>query len=136
MSSFRKYMDRCQELATLASEQGESPVGAMVVKEGTIITEATEATRRKGDITRHAEIEVIAKATDVLGKDLSGCTLITTHEPCVMCSYVIRFHGLSEVVYGQPSDYLGGITSPFAVLTTDQIPDHWSNPPKIYQLTK
>ena len=126
-------MNQCETMAKEAAEDGENRVGAIVVKDGIVISKAKESTKA-GDITQHAEILAIQKASWLLGKDLSTCTLITTHEPCVMCSYVIRYHSISRVVYQHPSEYLGGIHSSFSVLSTDEVPPHWSKAPEIIQL--
>lgn len=129
-------MKRCWDLTIEAKKQGESSVGSMVVKGDKVISEAHEATVKNKDITRHAEIVVINKAVKKIGKDLSDCTLITTHEPCVMCSYVIRFHKIERVIYDQSSRHLGGINSSFPILTTSEVPGHWSSAPEIINLSE
>lgn len=137
MKSDKEYMKRCEELAKVAGEKGNVPVGSVIVKECEIIAEAEEAGKTKNDITCHAEIEVVRAAVKNLGsKDLSGCTLYTTHEPCVMCSYAIRFHRISKVVYLHPVEYLGGITSSMPVLTTDEVPAHWGKAPEIVRFSE
>ena len=84
-------MRRCLELAPVAGAGGEPPVAALISRRGTIVAEAAEAVRTKGDITAHAEVEVIRSACAELGTlDLSGLELVTTTEPCLMCSYAIR----------------------------------------------
>ncbi len=131
MNSFYSYMKRCRELALEAKKFEESPVGAMVIKDDKIIAEAHESSVMKKDVTRHAEIEAVTTARNILGQDLSGCTLITTHEPCVMCSYAIRFYGITRVVYDEATSYLGGINSEFPVLSTKEVPENWKDVPEI-----
>lgn len=135
MKSNQYYMNRCEELGNAAAKKGNSPVGAIIVKDGVIISEAQEAGKTKNDITCHAEIEAIRIAVKKLGSsDLSKCILFTTHEPCIMCSYAIRFYKIKKVVYKNNVDYLGGISSSMPLLISDDVPPHWSKPPEIVHL--
>ncbi|GAB3839633.1 nucleoside deaminase [Hymenobacter jeollabukensis] len=128
------FMARCHQLAAEAAAHGESPVGALVVRAGAVVAAAAEATRRQADVTAHAELRALQQARQQLGSaDLSDCTLYSTHEPCVMCAYVIRYHRIGRVVYGQASAYLGGVSSAFALLTTQEVPPHWTAPPLVEQ---
>lgn len=135
MRSDTSFMTRCEELARSAALAGESPVGAVIVRDNQIISEAKEASRSKKDVTCHAEIEAIRLAVSSLNSsDLSQCILYTTHEPCVMCSYAIRFYKIRKVVYQQSVQYLGGIGSPMPLLTTTEVPTHWGNAPEVVKL--
>ena len=98
-----------------------------------IIAKAEEATHSKQDITCHAEIEAIRKARKKVGIDMSECTMVSTHEPCVMCGYAIRFHKISRVVYKKKVKPFGSISSTMEILRTIEAPNHWSNPPQIIQ---
>lgn len=135
MEAYKYYMQRCEELAQNAALKGNTPVGAMIIKEGSIISEAEEAVMSKNDITCHAEIEAIRIAIQHLQtKDLSQCILISTHEPCIMCSYVIRFHKIKKVIYKNPSSHLGGISSSMPLLLSTITPPHWGKPPEVLEL--
>ena len=134
MYDFGKYLDRCDQLAKEAALAGNSAVGSVIVKGGEIVAEGIESTVTHQDITSHAEIEAIRKARALLGKDLSDCLLVSTHEPCVMCGYAIRYHKIKAVAFRSPADYLGSITSSMQVLTTQEVPEHWSQPPEIIYL--
>lgn len=124
-------MRRCIALARLAKERGESPVGAVIVHAGEVIAEGIEAGRTEQDITRHAEVEAIAAARQVLGTaDLSDCTLVTTHEPCILCSYAIRHHRIPLVVFGVAVGEIGGYSSELAVLK-DRTVKRWGEPPEV-----
>ena len=124
---------RCEFLGVEAAAKGNSPVGAIVVRDGKIVSEAEEANRSKNDVTCHAEIEAIRKAVGLLQtNDLSDCILYTTHEPCIMCAYAIRFYRIKKVVFKNRVPYLGGVTSSFPLLTAkEMMPPHWSAPPEI-----
>ena len=135
MLSDYDYMKRCEVLATEAAEEGNAPVGALIVKRGEVVCEAREAANTKNDITCHAEIEAIRLAVKQLHtRDLSDCTIYTTHEPCIMCAYSIRFYKISKVVYQHPVAYLGGITSSMPLLTSDIVPPHWGKAPEVVRL--
>ena len=129
------FMQRCRSLANTAAAKGESPVGAVIVKDDKLISEAMEAGKSKNDITCHAEIEAIRLAVEKLNSnDLSDYVLYTTHEPCIMCSYAIRFHKIKKLVYQNTVKYLGGISSSMPLLTTNDVPPHWGKAPVIVHL--
>lgn len=125
------YMKICIDLAKIAKQRGDSPVGSVVVKEGKIIGEGIEGGKTHKDITFHAEIEAIRDATRFLeSQDLSGCTLYTTHEPCIMCSYLIRHTKISLLVAGLSTGEIGGYSSLFPLLNDTSI-KKWTSPPTI-----
>ena len=128
------YLQRCLTLSKQAATKENSAVGTVIVKDDKIISEAEEAVYTKKDITCHAELEALRIAVNKLGMNLSGCILYSTHEPCIMCSYAIRFYKIKEVVYLNASEYLGGISSSMPLLTTTEVPPNWSNAPVIVHL--
>ena len=129
------YMQRCFALAEQAAANSNSAVGSVILKDDQIISEAQEAVNSKKDITCHAEIEAIRSALkNIDRKDLSGCILYSTHEPCIMCSYVIRFYKIEKIIYLHKSDYMGGVSSSMPLLVSDKVPPHWSKAPVIMQL--
>ncbi|HSU49485.1 MAG TPA: nucleoside deaminase, partial [Segetibacter sp.] len=86
------YMQKCIDLAIIAKQQGESPVGSVIVKNGEIIAEGFEAAKAHNDITFHAEVVAIRKATSLLkSQDLSGCILLPLMNLalCVPMSFAI-----------------------------------------------
>jgi tRNA(adenine34) deaminase len=126
------YIKHCQRLAEDAAEKGESPVGALITKNGEIVCEAIEASKNKNDISCHAELESIRLAVKKLQtNDLSACVLYSTHEPCIMCSYAIRFYKIKKVVYRQAVNCLGGISSSMPLLISKEVPPHWGDVPEI-----
>jgi len=132
MKNTHYYIQRCLALGKQAAEKGNSMVGALVVKDDEIISEAEESVKTKNDITCHAEIEAIRKAVkNLMTNDLSGCILYSTHEPCIMCSYAIRFYKIKQVAYLHQSQYLGGVSSSMPLLVTNKVPPGWSNAPII-----
>lgn len=94
--------------AQKASDNGEIPVGAVIVANKKIIARAHNQTELLTDVTAHAEILAITSASNHLGnKYLQGCTLYVTLEPCIMCSGALRWSQLSKVVYGASDDKNG-----------------------------
>jgi tRNA(adenine34) deaminase len=86
--------------AILAFEEGEIPVGAVVVCQNQIIARARNQTECLTDVTAHAEILAITAASAYLGsKYLDECTLYVTLEPCVMCAGALSWAQLGRLVY-------------------------------------
>lgn len=129
------FMKRCEALAAIAAERGESPVGSVVVMYGETIGEGIEAGKAGQDVTFHAEVEAIRAAVKTHGKDLSAAILYTTHEPCILCSYVIRHHRIGRVVIQKTVAYIGGASSDYPILRASDIPI-WSQPPLVVFLEK
>ena len=87
--------------ARAAAAQGEIPVGAVVVCNGTVIARAHNLTETLTDVTAHAEMQAITAAASYLGgKYLDQCTLYVTLEPCAMCAGAIGWSQLGRLVYG------------------------------------
>jgi tRNA(adenine34) deaminase len=108
MTHARKYMDEALLLAKGAAENGEVPVGAIVVKDGIIIGRGANHPLAAHDPTAHAEIIAIRAAAAALGSDrLTGCDLWVTLEPCAMCAGAIAHARISRLYYGA-SDPKGG----------------------------
>jgi len=123
------FMQKCIALAKVAKQGGDSPVGSIVVQDGVVIGEGIEGGKTHQDITYHAEIEAIRNATKHLNsQDLSGCILYTTHEPCIMCSYVIRHTKINTIVTGISTGDIGGFSSQLPLLLDTTI-RKWSSPP-------
>ena len=94
--------------ALAAQSAGEVPIGAAIVKNGTVIARAHNAPRGQCDPTAHAEVLAIREAARVLGNErLDGCELWVTLEPCAMCAGAI-VHARIERVYYAASDPKGG----------------------------
>jgi tRNA(adenine34) deaminase len=127
-----EYINRCVAIGAAAAREGNSPVGALIIKDGIIISEAGEANYTKNDVTCHAEIDALRSTVRKLGRqDLSDCTLYTSHEPCVMCSYVIRFHRIRKVVFLHRVPYLGGVSSSMPLLISVEVPPDWGDKPEV-----
>lgn len=95
------FMERALKQAEVAYKKGEVPVGAVVVKDGEIISRGYNLRESTNDPTAHAELIAMKKASKKLNSwRLSGCTLYVTLEPCPMCSGVIVNSRIDRVVFG------------------------------------
>lgn len=96
------------DAARAAADQGEVPVGAVVVRGGEIIAVAANAPRTLADPTAHAEIRAIRAAAAQLHRDrLEDCDLWVTLEPCAMCAGAIAHARIARLYYAAP-DTKGG----------------------------
>ncbi|BDW93389.1 hypothetical protein MACH07_22210 [Flagellimonas marinaquae] len=136
MQDFTQYMEICEALAESALSKGNSMVGSLILLDGKIVAKAEETATSKKDISCHAEMEVIRKARKIIGKNMSGAILISNKEPCVMCSYSIRFHRIDTVIYKAKSKHLGGCSGHFNLLTSNQVPKEWGPPVTCIQIKK
>lgn len=96
----------------------EVPVGAVVVKDGSVVARAHNLSHRNNDPTQHAELLALREAQAALGS-LSGCTLYVTMEPCAMCAGAMVLLKLPRLVFGA-FDESCGCTGSRIDLT-----DHW-----------
>jgi tRNA(adenine34) deaminase len=96
--------------ARSAERRGEAPVGAALVREGTVIASAGNRTRELADPTAHAEMLVIREAAARLGSErLVGCDLYVTLEPCAMCAGAISHARLRRLYYAAPDPKGGAV---------------------------
>ena len=103
-----RYMKMALDEASKAYEQGEVPVGAVVVCQGRVIARAHNLTETLPDVTAHAEMQAITAAANYLGgKYLNECTLYVTVEPCVMCAGALGWAQTKRVVFGAADEKRG-----------------------------
>lgn len=95
------WLNAAIEQARAGIARGQSPFGAVIVREGRLIAAGHNEVRLRTDPTAHAETVCIARASAAVGSiDLSGCVLYSTCEPCPMCAAAIHWARLDRVVYG------------------------------------
>lgn len=103
-----RFMRLALDEAKKAAEQGEIPIGAVVVCRGQVIGRGHNLTEMLRDVTAHAEMQAITAAAETLGgKYLTDCTLYVTIEPCVMCAGALGWSQISRLVYGAPEEKRG-----------------------------
>ncbi len=94
-------MRRAIRLSLDNVKKGGGPFGAVIVKDGKVISAGTNNVTAKNDPTAHAEVDAIRKAAKNLKNfDLSGCELYTSCEPCPMCLSAIYWARISRIYYG------------------------------------
>lgn len=94
------FMSEAFKQAQIAFEEGEIPVGAVVVCKNRIIARAYNQTEKLTDVTAHAEMLALTSASNYLGsKYLQECKLYVTLEPCVMCAGATFWAQLGELHY-------------------------------------
>ena len=95
------YMRKALAEARMAFDEGEIPIGAVVVCQDHVIARAHNLTETLHDVTAHAEMQAITAAAEHFGgKYLSDCTLYVTVEPCTMCAGALGWSQIPRVVYG------------------------------------
>ncbi len=110
------YMEMALRMARKALRFGEVPVGAVIVRDETVIAQAHNLTRTDRDPTAHAETVAIRRAATRLGDwRLSGCTLYCTVEPCILCAGAILLARIDRLVYGCPDPKMGAVRSLFTL---------------------
>jgi len=95
-----QYMKLAIKEAETSLQEGNNGFGAVIILDGKIIASSHDKEDTDHDPTSHAEVNVIKEASKKLGKNLSECILVSTHEPCPMCAYAIIWSGITTVAYG------------------------------------
>ncbi len=111
------YMAKALRYAQKAAEKDETPIGAVLVKDGRIVASGYNLRESRQDVTLHAELTAIRKACRKLGSwRLDGCDLYVTLEPCVMCAGAIQQARIRTVYFGAYDPKAGGVVSKTRVL--------------------
>lgn len=102
------FMRQALREAQQAFDEGEIPIGAVVVQNNRVIARGHNQTERLNDCTAHAEIIALTSAFNYLGsKYLPEATLYVTVEPCLMCAGALYWSKIGKVVYGADDDKNG-----------------------------
>ena len=108
LAADEQYIRNALDLAREAVKRNEVPIGAVVVRDGSIIAAASNRTVRDQDPTGHAELLAIREASSKLERwRLDDCTLYVTLEPCAMCAGAIVLSRMKRVVFGAWDDKAG-----------------------------
>lgn len=124
MNDHEKWMRIAIEEANLAKNINEVPVGAVIVKNGKLLSKAHNQMISNNDSTAHAEIQAIRKAcASEKNYRLVASTLYVTLEPCTMCLGAIIHSRISRVIFGA-SDFKSGVCGSCADLTLETFFNH------------
>jgi len=106
--SEQQWMREALAAAAEAAAAGDVPVGAVVIRDGAVLTRASNRTVRDQDSTAHAELLAIREASRLVGRwRLEDCTLVVTLEPCAMCAGAVVLSRLGRLVFGAWDDKAG-----------------------------
>lgn len=105
----QEYMHKALEYAQKAADEGEVPIGAVVVdKDGQILGVGYNQVEKNHTQTAHAEIQALREAAQNRGDwRLENCVLYVTLEPCAMCNGAVRLSRLEGVIFGAQSNLFG-----------------------------
>ena len=110
------WMREALEEARAAGNEGEVPVGAVVLLNGKIIGRGRNSSIRMSDPSAHAEIVALRQAAHNVGNyRLPGSTLIVTIEPCIMCVGAMIQARVDELIYGARDPKTGAVHSVFRI---------------------
>ena len=108
--------------ASLAYQRGEVPVGAIISKDGKVISSSHNLRETSKDPSAHAEILVIRDATKISDSwRLTGLTLYVTKEPCIMCAGALVNSRIARLVYGCRDEKAGGVDSLYRILNDKRL---------------
>lgn len=115
-ASDERYMALALEEARLAAQEGEVPIGAVVVCDGAVVARAHNRRETDADPSAHAEFLAMVQASRALGRwRLTGCTVYVTVEPCLMCAGLMVNARIDRCVYGAPDPKGGAVGTLFDV---------------------
>jgi tRNA(adenine34) deaminase len=104
------FMREALGVARTAASHGETPIGALIVRDDEIIVSAHNLTESLHDATAHAEMLTIREASRILGtRYLTNCDFYVTLEPCPMCAQAIAFARIRKLVFGAYDPKGGGV---------------------------
>ena len=108
--------------AYIAEENGDVPIGCVIVHENRVIAKAYNQREQLHDPTAHAEIIALTQAADFIGNwRLHGCTIYVTLEPCPMCAGALVLGRLDRLVYGTDDPKTGAVRSLYNIVQDDRL---------------
>jgi tRNA(adenine34) deaminase len=116
------FMGMAIDQARRAAEEGEVPIGAVVVADGVVIASAHNRREIERDPSAHAEFSALIEASRVLNRwRLTGCTVYVTLEPCLMCAGLMVNSRIDRCVYGAPDPKGGALGTLFDVSADERL---------------
>ena len=128
--SHEKYIRKANQLAVQAAKKGNHPFGAVLVHDEKIIMEAENTVTTDNDPTRHAELNLVVKATRKYPREtLCESTLYASTAPCMMCASVIKDAGIRKIVYGvRYETFADLVPGDYKYLTIEEVFRHHDAP--------
>ncbi len=117
-----QFMRVAVEAAKVAEENGDVPIGAVIVLENRIIAKAYNQREQLQDPTAHAEIIALTQAAAAIGNwRLDGCTMYVTLEPCCMCAGALVLSRMDRLVYGCDDPKTGACKSLYNIVQDERL---------------
>ena len=117
-----RFMRAAIEAARIAEENGDVPIGAVIVCQGRIIAKAYNQREQLQDPTAHAEIVALTQAAEFVGSwRLEGCTMYVTLEPCCMCAGALVLARMDRLVYGCDDPKAGACKSLYNIVQDERL---------------
>lgn len=117
-----QYMRIAIDQAKIAEENGDVPIGAVIVHKNQIIAKAYNQREQLQDPTAHAEIIALTQASAALENwHLNGCTMYVTLEPCPMCAGALVLSRMDKLVYGCDDPKTGAVKSLYNIATDNRL---------------
>jgi len=117
LSIDERYMRMAIDQAYIAEENGDVPIGCVIVHENRVIARACNQREQLRDPTAHAEIIALTQAAEAVGSwRLGGCTIYVTLEPCPMCAGALVLGRLDRLVYGTDDPKTGAVKSLYNIV--------------------
>jgi tRNA(adenine34) deaminase len=114
------FMREALKEAEASREDGEVPVGAIVVLGGSVISRGRNAMIGTNDPTAHAEVVALRKAASAIGNyRLIGATMYSTIEPCAMCAGALVHARVERLLFGAKDPKAGAVETHFGICTAD-----------------
>ena len=117
-----RYMGVAVESAKIAEDNGDVPIGAVIVREGQIIAKGYNQREQLQDPTAHAEIIALTQAAAAVENwHLDGCTMYVTLEPCCMCAGALVLSRMDRLVYGCRDPKAGACGSLYNIVADERL---------------
>jgi tRNA(adenine34) deaminase len=118
----KRYMKMAVEQARVAEENGDVPIGAVIVHKGQIIAKAYNQREQLQDPTAHAEIIALTQAAAALENwHLNDCTMYVTLEPCPMCAGALVLARIDRLVYGCDDPKTGAVKNLYNIVQDERL---------------
>lgn len=117
-----QYMRMAMDQACIAEENGDVPIGCVIVHANRVIAKAYNQREQLHDPTAHAEIIALTQAAEAIGNwRLVGCTIYVTLEPCPMCAGALVLGRLDRLVYGTDDPKTGAVKSLYNIVQDSRL---------------
>lgn len=126
------WMRHAYRLADASVAAGNHPFGACIVIDNEIVIEGQNTVHTDKDPTRHAEMNLVHAANELTGEEIRKAILVTSTEPCAMCSGGIYWAGIKTIIYGCSAQDLDHIAGPSLKCHSHDVFNGAVKPPNVF----